>query len=75
MLDTLRCPHCLFEHLEDYSFYETKIDLGPELGGIGLIKIINSITYCNNCTEPAPGLRQNKSFQVALLFFSVVDRH
>ena len=24
MLNTLRCPHCLSEHIEDYSFYETK---------------------------------------------------
>ena len=24
MLHTLRCPHCLSEHIEDYSFYETK---------------------------------------------------
>ena len=24
MLHTLRCPHGLSEHIEDYSFYETK---------------------------------------------------
>jgi len=24
MLNTLRCPHCLSEHIEDYSLYETK---------------------------------------------------
>jgi transposase-like protein len=24
MLHILRCPHCLSEHIEDYSFYETK---------------------------------------------------
>ena len=24
MLDSLHCPHCLSEHLEDYSVYETK---------------------------------------------------
>ena len=25
MLHTLCCPHCFSEHIEDYSFYETKI--------------------------------------------------
>ena len=24
MLNTLRCPHCLSEHIEEYSLYETK---------------------------------------------------
>ena len=24
MLNTLRCPHCLSEHIKDYSRYETK---------------------------------------------------
>jgi hypothetical protein len=24
MLDSLRCPHCLSEQIEEYSVYETK---------------------------------------------------
>ena len=26
MLNSLRCPHCLSEHIQDYSSYETKSD-------------------------------------------------
>ena len=40
MLDSLRCPHCLSEQIEEYSVYETKHNGSRKLSAILILAIL-----------------------------------